>query len=171
MNNIVVTLLAIKHKILSDKVSPRGFVTTLEDRMKITRIKSLEAVIPTASMADIAFLLIVFFMITTVFQVDKTTVTLPSSGIDTRDPTVKGSAFVVITEDGRIKISNGEEDSFLTKMEDISVYAAGWMREDPEKPVVLKADGTAKYQLVDDVLEQVRQAGVTNLKFLTDERR
>ena len=35
--------------------------------MKIRRTKALDANIPTASMADIAFLLIVFFMVSTVF--------------------------------------------------------------------------------------------------------
>ena len=37
--------------------------------------------IPTASMADIAFLLIIFFMVTISFEVDKTTVTLPETNI------------------------------------------------------------------------------------------
>ena len=34
----------------------------------------MEAIIPTASMADIAFLLIIFFMVTTVHDVDRTKV-------------------------------------------------------------------------------------------------
>jgi len=36
--------------------------------MKIKRIGKPKVIIPTASMADIAFLLIIFFMLTTVFR-------------------------------------------------------------------------------------------------------
>jgi len=36
--------------------------------MKRLRVRRVDAVIPTASMADIAFLLIIFFMLTTSFS-------------------------------------------------------------------------------------------------------
>lgn len=137
--------------------------------MKIKRTRVLEALIPTASMADIAFLLIVFFMISTVFQVDKTSVELPSSHKETRDDVIKESAFVIIQEDGIIKASDGIEDSQLVNREDIAVHASSWMQKNPNKPVVIKADSRVKYEIIDDVLDQVRQAGVTNLKFLTEQ--
>jgi biopolymer transport protein ExbD len=137
--------------------------------MKIKKTRILEANIPTASMADIAFLLIVFFMISTVFQVDRTSVALPESSKETRKDVIKESAFIIIQEDGTIKASDGLEDSQLVNKEDISIHASTWMRLNPNKPVVIKADSTVKYSLVDDVLEQVRQAGVINLKFLTNQ--
>lgn len=137
--------------------------------MKIRETRELEAQIPTASMADIAFLLIVFFMISTVFQVDRTSVQLPKSSADTRTDVVKESAFVVVQEDGTIKASDGVEDSALVNMEDIPILAANWMQKNPNQPVVIKADSRAKFGLVDDVLQHLRDAGVTNLKFLTDQ--
>ncbi len=137
--------------------------------MKIKKTKALEANIPTCSMADIAFLLIVFFMISTVFQVDKTSVTLPSSHKKTRDEVIKESAFIVVTREGIIKASDGIEDSQLVNLEDIAVLASTWMQKRPTQPVVIKADSEAKYGLIDDVLEQVRNAGVINLKFLTEQ--
>ena len=136
--------------------------------MKIKKTKSLEAQIPTASMADIAFLLIVFFMISTVFQVDKTSVALPRSNNDTRSEVVKESAFVVLTAEGLIKASDGVEDSRVIHKEDLGVLAAAWMQARPSQPVVIKADQEVKYHLIDDVLEELRNAGVTNLKFLTE---
>ena len=139
--------------------------------MKILKTRTLEANIPTASMADIAFLLIVFFMISTVFQVDRTPVALPNSDKETRSEVVKESAFVIIQEDGRIKASDGIEDARLVNLEDVGVLAAGWMQKRPSQPVVIKADAKAKYRLVDDVLEHVRNAGVVNLKFLTEQEK
>ncbi|CAM2067669.1 Biopolymer transporter ExbD [Sulfidibacter corallicola] len=137
--------------------------------MKVKKTKSLEANIPTASMADIAFLLIVFFMISTVFQVDKTSVALPTSHADTRHEVVKESAFVIITKDGTIKASDGVEDSQLVNIEDIQILAASWMQKRPSQPVVIKADGDARFSHVDKVLKHLRDAGVVNLKFLTEQ--
>ena len=54
-------------------------------------------------MADIAFLLIVFFMVTTVFQVDRTEVKLPESMIRMDVPRDGGgSAYIVTTDDPNI---------------------------------------------------------------------
>jgi biopolymer transport protein ExbD len=120
-------------------------------------------------MADIAFLLIVFFMISTVFQVDRTNVQLPASNKDTRSEVVKESAFVIIEEGGTIKASDGIEDSKLVSMEDIKIHASNWMQKNRNQPVVIKADSRVKFGLVDEVLQQIRDAGVTNLKFLTEQ--
>jgi len=137
--------------------------------MKIRKTKVLEANIPTASMADIAFLLIVFFMISTVFQVDKTQVALPSSSSETRTEVLKGSAFVVMQKDGVIKASDGNEDSHLVNPEDIRALASSWMNKNPNQPVVVKADQDVEYGKVHDVLDHLREANVTNLKFLTNQ--
>lgn len=137
--------------------------------MKVKKTKSLEANIPTASMADIAFLLIVFFMISTVFQVDKTSVALPQSHAKTRFEVVKESAFVIVTKEGTIKASDGLEDSRLVNIEDIGILAASWMQKRPSQPVVIKADADARYGQVDEVLKHLRDAGVVNLKFLTEQ--
>lgn len=139
--------------------------------MKIRKTRTLEAVIPTASMADIAFLLIVFFMISTVFQVDRTNVALPKSNKDTRSEVIKESAFIIIEKEGTIKASDGSEDSKLVSMEDIKIHASNWMQKNRNQPVVIKADAEVKFGLVDEVLQQIRDAGVTNLKFLTEQAR
>jgi biopolymer transport protein ExbD len=47
--------------------------------MKIKKPKVIKAYIPTASMADIAFLLIIFFMVSSVFPMDRQQVNLPET--------------------------------------------------------------------------------------------
>ena len=64
--------------------------------MRLRKRREIPATIPTASMADIAFLLIVFFMITTKFQVDKQTVTLPATVL--REEILADSAFISIAK-------------------------------------------------------------------------
>lgn len=134
--------------------------------MKIRKTKTIDAYIPTASMADIAFLLIVFFMITTVFQVDKTVLTLPRSLV--RSEVVKGSAFIVITEDNYIKVSDGKEDTHPIDQSDILSFAVDLVSKNPEQPIVLKVDKGVKWHVVDKVLEQLGQAHAKNLQFLTE---
>ena len=63
--------------------------------MRLKQPKRSQSMIPTASMADIAFLLIVFFMITTSITVDRTAVALPTSLERTEVPQDAGQLLPV----------------------------------------------------------------------------
>jgi len=137
--------------------------------MKFARNVRPQAVIPTASMADIAFLLIIFFMVTTVYDVDRTNVNLPGSNIRVQNE--KGSAVVVLhNENGQMqyKFSDGEKMSFLVSgPQDISLEASRLAYGDPTRQFVVKADGDMRYELVDEILDTLRRAGVSNVLLLT----
>ncbi|MDH3283404.1 MAG: biopolymer transporter ExbD [Acidobacteriota bacterium] len=136
--------------------------------------RMIEAVIPTASMADIAFLLIIFFMVTTQFQLDRTAVSVPKSEIRAEVP--KGSAYVVIykLEDLNqyaYKFTDGEIQSRpvpdVSTMEiEINTVAS----IDQTRPFVIKAPGEAPYRLIDEIIEMLRRAGVEEIILLTDQR-
>ena len=141
--------------------------------MRITRTRETKAVIPTASMADIAFLLIIFFMVTTVHDVDRTSVNLPLAKI--RLEAEKGAAIVVMAKDKNDDLlymfSDGESMStMVTGPEDIYLEASRLTYVDSTKQFVLKADGAIHFEKVDELLDQMRRGGVQNVLLLTQQK-
>jgi biopolymer transport protein ExbD len=127
------------------------------------------AVIPTASMADIAFLLIIFFMVTITFEVDKTQVVLPKTAIRYEIP--KKAAYISVTDGGLIKVSSGEELSApVPGVEDVLSFAAGVVATDPHKPFVIKADSNVPYDMVDKVIDALKQAKVEVIYLLSEQK-
>jgi biopolymer transport protein ExbD len=136
--------------------------------MKLHQTKRQDAAIPTASMADIAFLLIIFFMVTVTFEVDKAQLTLPESHIRLEVP--KKSAYVSVTEDGTIRVSSGEEISVMVAgPEDVLSFAAGVLARDPSKAFVVKADQNVPYRHVDQVVDALKQAKAEVIYFLSQQ--
>ena len=124
--------------------------------------------IPTASMADIAFLLIIFFMVTINFEVDKTQVYLPKTEIRFEIP--KKAAYISITESGQIRVSSGDEISVpVPGPEDVLSFAAGVVSMDPHKSFVLKADTTVPYRYVDRVIDALKQAKAEVIYLLSEQ--
>ena len=130
-------------------------------------IRSVAPTVPTASMADIAFLLIIFFMLTTSFSPERTTVELPQSEIRTEVP--RGSAIIAITADGEIKFTDGERPSFLLgNLQEIGFLTQEIIGFIPDKEFLIKADRLVRYEMVDGVLEQLRLNGAQRIGLLTE---
>jgi len=123
------------------------------------------AVIPTASMADIAFLLIVFFMETITFEKDKTQVSLPQT--DLRKEIPKETAYISITKHGQVRATDGEAMSSPLELTDCVTFAANVVSMYPGRPVVLKADEEVAYDTVDKVLDCLKQARVELIYLLS----
>ncbi len=125
-------------------------------------------VIPTATMADIAFLLIVFFMVTITFEKDKTQVSLPKT--DLRIEVPKVAAYVSVTEQGQIRVTNGEYMSQpVQRVDDVQTFAANLVAEYPSRPVVLKADGNVRYEVVDRIIDSLKLAKVELIYLLSEQ--
>jgi len=126
------------------------------------------AVIPTASMADIVFLLIIFFILTFNLEVDKARVTLPKSVLRFEVPKMAG--VISITEVGQMRVSDGESAStVVTGPEDVLSFATGVIAGNPEKEFVLKADNGVAYRNVDRVIDMLKQARVPVVYLLSDQ--
>lgn len=134
--------------------------------MELHASKTREAVIPTASMADIAFLLIIFFMLTMTFEVDKTRVTLPETVVRMEVP--KKAAYISVNEAGQIKVSSGEELSVpVTGSEDVLSFAAGVVASQPGKEFVIKADSQVPYRTIDGIIDALKRARVEVIYLLS----
>ena len=134
------------------------------------------AIIPTASMADIAFLLIIFFMVTTTHEVDRTSVNLPTA--KTREEAEKGAAIVVLNkafdaagaEYVEYKFSDGKEMSHVVGgPEDIYLECSRIVARDKTKQFILKGDGTLRFELIDELLDSMREGGVQNVLLLSQQ--
>jgi biopolymer transport protein ExbD len=117
-------------------------------------------------MADIAFLLIIFFMVTITFEVDKTQVILPKTQLRYEVP--KKAAYISIDPEGRLRVSSGEEMSALVPgVEDVLSFAAGVIASDPSKAFVIKADTDTEYRHIDAVIDALKRAKVEVIYMLS----
>ncbi len=138
--------------------------------MRLFREKKLVATIPTASMADIAFLLIIFFMLTTSFSPVKTSVDLPES-VD-RAEVEQNSAIIAITAQDAIVFSDGDNPGFdVNTAQDLAPHIQAVVRGMPNKQFVIRADRAVKYSAIDAVLDQLRRNGARNIGLLTEQKR
>ena len=136
--------------------------------MRLKRRHEAGAIIPTASMADIAFLLIVFFMVTITFEKDKTQVALPKTELRFEVP--KEAAYISVTNSGQIRVTTGEEMSVPVAPDDVVTFAANLVTMFPGRPVVLKADDNVSYRNIDKVIDSLKQAKVELIYLLSEQQ-
>jgi biopolymer transport protein ExbD len=100
-------------------------------------------------MADIAFLLIIFFMVTAVFSATKgLDFKLPSNEDDTRQAESEEAVFIKVAADGSVTV-----DCKPMAIEDILGYLEPKLTRDAEKPVILYTDPYAPYQAMISVYD------------------
>ncbi len=130
-------------------------------------------------MADIAFLLIVFFMITTKFQVDKQQVDLPPTV--EREEILAESAFISIkaSGEGDIRSINGCEVYFsdgvdvsqpVVDIDDLRQRIGISVAQKPGNYFVLKADAKVPYETFDLIREALRDSGAQRVTFLSKQK-
>jgi len=114
----------------------------------------VSAAIPTSTMADIAFLLIVFFLVTTSFTRDRgLEVTLPEYGAQTRVPS-RNITRVEISAAGAIL-----HDDMPVSLDLLRQRVERMTMQNPEVIVSIKTNPDARYEYFVDVVDAVKQAG------------
>lgn len=124
--------------------------------------------IPTSSMADIAFLLIVFFLVTTTMNQDKgLSLHLPPIA-ETLEVRQKNICNVWINDEDRIAFF---EDSELTEIAFSDLRADIQLRLAANEKLIisLKAQRQASYRMFVDVLDELKLAGATRISIAEPE--
>jgi biopolymer transport protein ExbD len=138
--------------------------------IRVRRVgRKADPYIPTASMADIVFLLIIFFIVTYNIEVDKAKVQLPRTAVRTDVP--REAAYVSVDTEGIIRVSGGKETSVLvSSVEEVQTFAQNVVAQNPEKAFVVKADKNTRYQVIDKILDALKQARVRTIFLLSEQR-
>jgi len=137
--------------------------------ISVRRKQRVDPTIPSASMGDIAFLLIIFFMVTTTFSVDKTNVSLPVSF--NRVDVERGAGVIAIERDGNLHFTSGEEMSREILINDLVALASQVIVADPAHVFIIKADTDTRYYYINQVMESLRDSRVVNINLLTMQRK
>ena len=137
-----------------------------------SRQKKAGGEIFTASMADIVFLLIVFFVLTYNIEVDRTQVDLPETWVRTEVPEKAAVISISPPDEGEvIRVSTGEEMSLpVSTIEEVVTFASTVVAQDPSKEFIIKADEDVHYEKVDAVLDALKQSKVKTIYLLSDQQ-
>jgi biopolymer transport protein ExbD len=115
--------------------------------------------IPTSSMADVAFLLIIFFLVASFYSVTRgIQFSLPKREEQAFASKPEAAVLVEIDRDGRIRA-----DSKAMPLGGLRGYLEPKLRRNPTKSVILRTDLDAPYYAMTDVFDELRAAGVINL--------
>ena len=122
-----------------------------------------QAEVPTSSMADIAFLLIVFFMLTAVFAT--------TEGLQFEYPEDDPTQLDVQPEEAiHVKII-GEGNYIVDRTPMTEAEMGGYvemkMEQNPEKPVIIQTEAEVPYYVMIDVFDLLKYLQVQNISIPT----
>jgi biopolymer transport protein ExbD len=127
---------------------------------RISRTMKVNSDIPTASMADIAFLLLIFFMATTIFKLEEgLPVHLPRAEAGQQVPREK-TTHVWVMSAREITINDN-----LIAMTDIVPILVSRVAEDPTLLVGVNIDQAVPWEIAAEVIEQLKEASALNASF------
>ena len=117
-----------------------------------------------APMIDVVFLLLCFFMTTTLYSQWETEVdiTLPTAATGESLQRLAGEIIINVYPDGRYVVNSRtltspELGDLLLKISDLY----------PGQPVVVRGDEGTDYRYIMDVMDRCRQADIFNISFAT----
>ena len=111
---------------------------------------------------DLAFVLLVIFIISTAPMANDLDMNLPNR-TQPKKPSEKKPNFIIIEADGRV-LFNGKEVELATLFQDLRALK----QADPDTGVVVHGDNGVVYQNMINVLDVLQQADVTKVGLATE---
>jgi biopolymer transport protein ExbD len=126
--------------------------------MKVRR-RQLPCEIPTASMADVAFLLIIFFLVASFYSVTRgIQFSLPKRDEQDFSAAPEAAVLVEIHSDSSLTA-----DGKPMNLAQLRGYLRPKLLRNPAKSVILQSALDAPYSAMTDVFDELRAVGVENL--------
>jgi biopolymer transport protein ExbD len=112
-------------------------------------------------MLDLAYVLLIIFIILTTATVQGIKVNVPKASAQPSLAQNKTKA-ITITADGTIYL-----DTFPVTMPQLESMLRQYKAQTPDLPVIIKADSTIQYQKVVDILDLLSRLDITHLGLVT----
>ena len=131
--------------------------------MKLNRKTKSSNEISTSSLPDIIFMLLIFFMVTTVLrEFSGLPVTLPKAERIEKLESKRHTSDIWVSKDGLISI----EDK-LYNNQDVRHVMYEKRASNPQLTVSLKADQSARMEIISDIHNELRKADALKLNYST----
>lgn len=119
--------------------------------------------IPTATMGDIVFLLLIFFMATTIFkQENGLDITLPRAEASKKQNNEQ-LANIWVDQKGRVSINDK-----LVYLTDVQNVMKRRMESNPLLIVSFKADSRVRYEIMNSIMEELKAINAVRVVFSSD---
>lgn len=114
-------------------------------------------------MIDMIFLLLVFFIVSTMYMSEIKTIPIRLPVAQNSETVSKSNFSVTIKKDGSVYLDEDQIDVDL-----LVSNAAMESKRDSSFAVIIRADGEADYKLVIELMDKLKGAGVTRFGLATD---
>ena len=129
--------------------------------MKLNRKNKTSNEISTSSLPDIIFMLLIFFMVTTVMrEFEGLDVLMPRAKMIEKLESKRHTSYIWATKDQIISV-----DDRLTSVDGLSSIMVSKMAKDPKLTVSLKSDAKATMKLISEIHNQLRKANALKLSY------
>jgi len=127
--------------------------------MKMNRRSRVSTEIPNSSMSDVAFLLLIFFLVTTIFNVEKgLDITLPNANTSPKRINKKNILEIKIAASGRVTL-----DGEAVRVSAIERMVRRRILENEKTICVIETNPRAYYGIMVDVLDELKLAKATKI--------